>query len=308
MYNAVRFALGNVEGAELTAGAPPRATLLYNRWILSRLATAVEAATAGIDDFRLDEGSGALYHFFWDELCSWYLELTKPVFAGGTDEERRETRDTLAHAIETALRALHPFIPFVTEELWQRVPRPSSRPISIALAPYPTRADGAADAAAEADMEHVMQAIGAARTIRSEHDVPPSAKVRVRLRSADATLRALFQREARSIATLVRTEGDPVVEAPAERPRGSVLSVAGSIEVLVELRGLVHPEKEAERIERTLKKIEKDLTVLRKRLTDPKFTSNAPPDVVKAAEDQKAALERQQVRLEEERGLVEELK
>jgi valyl-tRNA synthetase len=308
VYNAVRFALGNVEGAELSGTAPPRTTLLYNRWILSRLSSAVEAATAGIDDFRLDEGSGALYHFFWDELCAWYLELTKPVFTGGTAEERRETRDTLAHAIETALRALHPFIPFVTEELWQRVPRPHSRPISIALAPYPTRADGAADSAAEADMGHLMQAISAARTIRSEHDIPPSAKVRLRLRSSDPALRDLLAREARAVATLVRTEGDPLVEAPGPRPLGSVLSVAGDVEVLVELRGLVQPEKEAERIERTLKKVAKDLAVLEKRLADPKFTNNAPAEVVKAAEEQRSSLQRQQTRLEEERGLVEELK
>jgi valyl-tRNA synthetase len=308
VYNAVRFALGNVEGAELSASSPPKVTLLYNRWILSRLGGAVEAATSGIDGFRLDEGSGALYRFFWDELCAWYLELTKPIFSGGTDEERHETRDTLAHAIEAALRALHPFIPFVTEELWQRVPRPASRPVSIALSPYPTRADGLADATAEADMANLMQAIGAARTIRSEHDVPPSAKVKVRLRSADPALRALLERESRAVATLVRTEGDPIVEAPGERPRGSVLTVAGSIEVLVELRGLVHPEKEAERIDRTLKKIEKDLAGLEKRLKDPKFISNAPPDVVRAAEEQRASLLSQKARLEEERGLVEELK
>ena len=105
-----------------------------NRWILSRLATAVETSTAGIEGFRLDEGSGALYHFFWNELCDWYLELTKPVFQGGSPEDQAETRATLAHVIETSLRALHPYIPFVTEELWQRVPRPASRPISICTA------------------------------------------------------------------------------------------------------------------------------------------------------------------------------
>jgi valyl-tRNA synthetase len=153
-----------------------------------------------------------------------------------------------------------------------------------------------------------MHAIGAARTIRSEHDVPPSGKVKLHLRSADAALRALLERESRAIAALVRTDGEPVVEAPAPRPRGSVLSVAGNVEVLVELRGLVQPEKEAERIERTLKKLDKDLAGLKKRLADPKFTSNAPAEVVKAAEEQKSSLERQQARLEEERGLVEELK
>ena len=157
-------------------------------------------------------------------------------------------------------------------------------------------------------MGHLMQAISAARTIRSEHDIPPSAKVRLRLRSSDPALRDLLAREARAVATLVRTEGDPLVEAPGPRPLGSVLSVAGDVEVLVELRGLVQPEKEAERIERTLKKVAKDLAVLEKRLADPKFTNNAPAEVVKAAEEQRSSLQRQQTRLEEERGLVEELK
>ncbi|HEX7668656.1 MAG TPA: valine--tRNA ligase [Polyangiaceae bacterium] len=307
VYNAVRFALGNVEGAVLTGTEPPRPTLLVNRWILSRLGTAVAASTTGIRGFRLDDASGALYQFFWTELCDWYLELTKPLFLAGTDAERAETRDTLAHVIETALRALHPFIPFVTEELWQRVPRPASRPKTVALAPYPTLADGRADEAAEADMNCVMQIITAARTIRSEHEVHPGAKVPLRLRTSDATRRELLSREARFIASLVKTDGDPVIEAPGARPPGSVISVACDVDVLVGLKGLVEGTKEAERIERTLKKIEKDLGVLDKRLSGENFLANAPPEVVTQAREQKAALERQRTRLAEERGLVDEL-
>jgi valyl-tRNA synthetase len=153
-----------------------------------------------------------------------------------------------------------------------------------------------------------MQAISAARTIRSEHGIHPSAKVKVRLRSPDPAVRALFVRESRAVAALVGTEGDPLVEAPGERPSGSVLTVAGNVEVLVELLGLVDSKKEEERIERTLKKIEKDLAGLEKRLKDPKFASNAPPEVVRAAEEQRTSLLRQKERLEEERTLVEELK
>jgi valyl-tRNA synthetase len=307
VYNAVRFALGNVEGTTLGDAPPAAPTLLVNRWILARLAAAAEASTAGIEGFRLDEGSSALYHFFWDELCDWYLELTKPIFVSGSEEERRETSETLAHAIETALRALHPYIPFVTEELWQRVPRPSSRPESIALCPYPTAKDGRADADAERDMRSIMDLITAARTIRSEHEVHPGAKVPLRLRSTDGGLRDLMVREARSIATLVKTEGEPLVEMPGPRPRGFVLSVAGSADVLVDLKGLVLPGKEAERILRTLKKVEKDRAGLDKRLSDSKFMSNAPPEVVASAREQQAALERQRARLLEEQGLVDEL-
>jgi valyl-tRNA synthetase len=307
IYNAVRYALGNVEGTVLSGEAPP-ATLLINRWILARLAAAVEAGTRGIEDFRLDEGSGALYRFFWDELCSWYLELTKPVFAGGTEEEKSETRLVLAHAIEAALRALHPFIPFVTEELWQRCPRPKTAPVSIALARYPTASDGRPDAAAERDMVHLQNAVTAARTIRSEHEVHPGAKVTLRLRSADAARRDFFVREARFVEALAKTDGAPLVESSGERPPGHVLSVAGDVDVLLDLRGLVEWNKELERIERTLKKIEKDLASLDKRLNDPKFTSNAPAEVVQEARAQRAQLERQRTRLAEERGLVDELK
>jgi valyl-tRNA synthetase len=306
VYNAVKFALGNVAGAS-GAGAPTEPKLLVNRWILSRLGSAVVASTKGIDEFRLDEGSSALYHFFWNELCDWYLELTKTIFTSGTEEEKAETSDTLAHAIETALRALHPFIPFVTEELWQRVPRPSSRPETIALAPYPTREDGRDDPEAERSMTFLMEVIGAARTIRSEHEVHPGAKVPLLLRTSDAGKQSLIAEEARFIKSLVKTEGEPAVEGPGSRPQGFVVSVAGDVEVLVGLVGLVEPEKEAERIERTLKKIEKDLTSLDKRLSDQKFMANAPPEVVTQANEQKAALSRQKERLGEERGLVDEL-
>ncbi|MEB2313680.1 MAG: valine--tRNA ligase [Sorangiineae bacterium] len=308
VYNAVRFALDYVTSVELD-GAPPRPTLLVNRWILARLAHATEASSRGIDGFRMDDGSGALYRFFWDELCDWFLEATKPIFTGGTEAEKLETRQTLAHVIETSLRALHPFIPFITEELWQRVPRPASRPLSVALAPYPTAAaDGRADPEAEAEMGALMRAIGAARAVRSEHGVPPNARVPLTLRASDAALRQLLEREQRTVEFLVRTDGAPLVESTGgERSKGFVMSVAGEVEVLVGLRGLVSAATEQDRIERGLKKTRKDVEVLDKRLANPKFVANAPDEVVREAREQLDALERQLARLEEARALVSEL-
>jgi valyl-tRNA synthetase len=306
LYNAVRFALTHIEGVTLTAEAPAP-QLVPNRWILSRLAAAVEASTLGLDSFRLDDGSGALYHFVWDELCDWYLEACKPVFFNGTEAERAETRQTLAHTIETVLRALHPYAPFITEELWQRVPKLDTRPASIALAPYPTLSDGARNPEVDVQFQAVMGAIGAARSVRSEHEVPPGAEIPVRLR-ATPELNEFLKSELRLIKFLVKTAGDPIVEAPgAERPRGSVLSVAGDVEVLVQLSGLVDPEQEASRIQRKLKKLDKDASGLSKRLQNPKFLANAPEDVVIQVKQQLAALERQRSRLEEARLLVDEL-
>jgi valyl-tRNA synthetase len=307
IYNAVRYALGHLDGVTLD-GTSPAPKLLINRWILSRLGRAVATSRTGIEQFRLDEGSGALYHFFWYELCDWFLELSKVVFATGSAEEQAETRLTLARAIETALRALHPYVPFVSEELWQRVPRPAGSPVSIALAAYPNAKENGPDEAAERDMGILSQVITAARTIRSEHEVHPGAAVPLWLRSNNEAVRQLLQREQAAIKTLVKTEGDPAIEAPGgARPQGAVLSVAGDVEVLVGLRGLVDPAHEKQRIDRELKKLNKDIEGLEKRLNTPSFVDKAPPEVVTQAKADVAALREKKQRLEEARGLVSEL-
>jgi valyl-tRNA synthetase len=308
IYNAVRFALGHV--ADLApSGKPCNAPkLLQNRWILSRLGKAIQTSESGISEFRLDEASGALYHFFWDELCDWYLETTKPIFASGTEAERTETRETLAHVIETALRALHPFMPFITEELWQRVPRPASRPASIALAPYPTAADAREDAEAERVFAALSGAIGAARSLRNEHDVHPSDEVPLVLRLADASLVEALRAQLPIVRFLVRTAGDPVIEIEGgDRPKGSVVSVVNGVQVLVGLKGLVDPKKEADRIERTQKKAKKDIETLEKRINNPAFVAKAPPEVVAEVREQLANLNRQLEQLNEARALVSEL-
>jgi valyl-tRNA synthetase len=305
VWNATRYALPYLEGARV-AHAPPRATLLANRWILSRLAAAVELARTGIDEFRLDDSSLGLYHFFWGELCDWYLELTKPVFA--SSEDAQETRDVLAYALEAALRLLHPFIPFITEELWQRLPRPEGVPVSLSLARYPDASTAARDPAAERDMAAVQAVISAARSIRSEHEVHPGAEVPLTLRSDDAALRALLEAERVAIRTLVKTAGEPVV-APreAERPRGAVMSVAGGADVLVSLRGLVEGKKEADRVEREIKRAEKDIAALEKKLALPSFAEKAPPEVVAESRAQLAALRQKRAGLEEARRIAAEL-
>jgi valyl-tRNA synthetase len=208
--------------------------------------------------------------------------------------------------LETTLRALHPFIPFITEELWQRLPRAASAPVSIALAHYPTRDDGPESATAEADMQILMQSISAARTIRSEHEVQREAKLPLELRANERT-RVLFGRELRFIDALVGSEGTVIAEPGAARPRGSVVSVAGEVEVLVGLRGHVDPNKERDRLERKLKKLEKDIAVLEKRLQNPSFVGSAPPEVVAEARTLLGQLERQREHLKEALAMVDEL-
>ncbi|MCS6901829.1 MAG: valine--tRNA ligase [Myxococcales bacterium] len=307
LWNATRFALPYLEGVA-PRDEVPSATLLANRWILDRLSVAAQKAHEFLDSYRLDETLQVLYHFFWDELCDWFLELTKPVLSGLESPDRHETQAVLLHVLDHAFRLLHPFAPFVTEDLWQRLPKASNAPKSICIARYTVEQDGRPDPLAHREMSVLQAAISTARTLRSEHEVSPKALVPLRLRAGEVWLRELLTRESVAIQTLVRTEGTPVIEAPGgERPRGYVLDVAEDVEVLVGLVGHVDPVKEKDRIERSLKKIEKELENLQKRLSLPSFVENAPAEVVAEARTQVAALLKSKSHLEASISLVDEL-
>jgi valyl-tRNA synthetase len=309
VWNATRFALSYLEGANVTDSAPP-ATLLANRWILSRLSATTSVVRNGIDEFRLDDAALGVYHFFWGELCDWFLELTKPVFAAKEPSAglARETRDVLAYVLEATLRLLHPFIPFITEELWQRIPRPQGAPVSLSLASFPDERTGRRDEAAERDMAALQAVIGAARSIRSEHEIHPGAEVPLVLRTADEAIRRVLSEEASSIQFLVKTKGQPTVEASGgARPRGAVMHMAADTEVLVALQGLVEPAHEAARVDRELKKVDKDIAAIEKKLALPAFADKAPPEVVKEAKDQLLALQRKRAGLLDARGIAGEL-
>jgi len=305
LWNATRFALPYLDGA-VVGNAPPKATKLMTRWLLSRLSKTTAIVKQGIDDFRLDDSTQALYRFVWNEMCDWYLELAKPVFNGGTAEEKAEVRDVLAYTLEASLRLLHPFIPFITEELWHKVPRPKNPPVSLCIATFPTVF--AADEEAEREMTAVMAAIGAIRSIRSEHEVHPAAQIEVALRTDDAARRELLQREALAIRTLAKTKGDAVVSPRgAARPKGAVMSATTDLDVLVSLLGLVDAKKEGERVKREIAKVEKDVASIEKKLALPSFADKAPPEVVVEAKAQIIELKRRREALEEARQIASEL-
>ncbi|HKQ67731.1 MAG TPA: valine--tRNA ligase [Polyangiaceae bacterium] len=309
IWNATRFALPYIERhAPDGASLPPKATWRANRWIMSRLAFALEQTEQGLSEFRLDDASFALYRFFWNELCDWYLEIVKPVFLDEGTPLAPESAATLVHALETSFRALHPFMPFLTEELWHRIPRAAAGPASIALAPFPTSKEGLRDEPVDREMALVSAVISAARTIRSEHEVHPAAQVALVLRTDDVAVRKLFAEEIVTIRTLAKTLGDPVIEPTGGgRPPGSSMSVTGSVEVMVGLKGHVEPAKEKERVERAIKKVQKDVTVMEKKLASPAFAEKAPADVVTQAREQLETLRRTLVQLDEARGLADEL-
>ena len=206
LWNAARYVLMALEASGGVPAFPsqrPTPRALANRYILSRLAAALVVAREGIDGYRLDDASGALYRFVWNELCDWYLELSKPLLASPDNEHAEETRQTLVYVLETTMRALHPMTPFVTEEIWQRLPRPANAPKSLMIAAYPDAAiDGLADPEAEREMTRLQAVVVALRTMRAEHEVHPRVTLDVELRTADADAAAKLSHELASIGAL----------------------------------------------------------------------------------------------------------
>jgi len=310
LWNATRLVLELVGDAPLQTTPPKDA---YAKWILSRLHETASVARSGLESFRIDESANGLYHFFWEEFCSWYLEIAKPIVREGKDAAlREETRATLMFVLEASLRLLHPFVPFITEELWQRLPESSrEKKSSIALASYPGDSIAARDLGVEGEMATLQAIIVAARTIRSEHEVHPAAEMPLSIR-ANADAIAFAKERAGAIKTLVKTMGEPVFEAiGAPHVAGSTTSVLpsnkGSIEVVVGLKGLVTADKERARIEREMKKVDKDVAAVQKKLASPAFVDKAPKEVIEQAHAQLKALLDAKARLEEAKKLAAEL-
>jgi valyl-tRNA synthetase len=313
IWNATRFSLDQMQGVTFTDD--PKPTSLYARWILSRFANAARIANAGIEGFRVDEAANEAYRFFWNDLCDWYLELTKTVLAEGSPyaKDRDETKAALVYALEGSLRLMHPLMPYVTEELWQRVPKPASRKVSIAFGPYPgAEEDKRHDPGAERHMDIVRNAISAARTIRSEHEISPAKFAPVEWRTDSDELAKLLGDVAFSARTLMRTTDLPTIaKIGGPRAAGTVVSVvttdAGPIEVLVGLKGLVDGATELARIEREIKRVDKDIQATEKKLSSKAFVEKAPKEVVDEANALLVQLKDTRARLEESRKLADEL-
>jgi valyl-tRNA synthetase len=313
IWNATRLSLDLLGPDFALASQAVPAEDPYNRWILSRLSSALVVTNDGFKGFRIDDAANELYRFFWNDFCDWYLEIAKTVLRDADPSLPivKETRWTLAHVLETSLRALHPLMPYVTEELWQRL-RAADHSVSVALAKYPEMNEAHVDVEIEKRMAILQAVIGAARTIRSEHDVKPATHVPLRVRSDDEPTRAWLASCSPVISFLVKTAGSPVFERMGgAREAGTTVSVipleAGSIQVLVGLKGIVTAESERGRIARALTKIDKEIETIDKKLGAKGFVDRAPKEVVEETQGQRRALVEARVRLEEEKALVAEL-
>jgi valyl-tRNA synthetase len=292
LWNAARYAMMQLadKGTEAT-GERPAAKALINRWILSRLDVAIATANQGVNEYRLDDATLGLYHFVWNELCDWYLELTKPLLSGSDEALAQETRATLVHVLETVLRALHPMMPFITEAIWQSVPKRPGHAVACAVASYPQPdREGLRDERAEKELSWLSAVITATRSIRAEHDLAPKKHLPVTVRTSDSEKRALLSSQQGAIETLCNAT--VTLEAASDSvPEHTATSVAEGITVLVPLTGLVDMAKERERVTRELAKLEKDLMSLTKKLGNADFMARAPAEVIAKDSERKAELE-----------------
>jgi valyl-tRNA synthetase len=307
LWNAARYAMMQLQlpGTEAFAtGQRPAVALLANRWILSRLDVAVAAANQGVIDYRLDDASLALYHFVWDELCDWYLELTKPLLAGADAEAARETRAVLVHVLEVTFRALHPMMPFLTEELWQGLPKLAGHARACAVASYPQPGvEGLRDEDAEREISWLQAVITSARTIRAANEIAPRTKLPLSLEVDQAAKEALLKLQQPLIEAVANVELQklqaltipPSMDGAAVQlsaSRGPVATaIAEGITVVVPLTGLVDLGKEKERLVREIAKADKDIATLSKKLGNADFVARAPAEVVAKDKERLAELE-----------------
>ncbi len=273
IWNAARFTLMNL--GDKAYGELPEEPELADRWILSRVSRVSSEVGAAIEDYRFNEAAGAVYQFVWHEFCDWYLELAKGPLYDESDPQRQETtRAVLAEVFSRLLRLLHPFMPFVSEELWQRLPGTEG---SIMTAPWP--ADDRQDPKAEAAMELVMGVIGAVRNIRGEMGISPGQSVPVVLMAHNAEARQVLEAQAGRIASLAKT-GEMAWAEEGAAPAKSAGAALPEVTVYVPLEGLVDFAAELARLDKELAKLDKEIAPSKKKLANEGFLSKAPAEVV----------------------------
>ena len=284
IWNAARFVLLNCEDALDAQGgkplewetelAPPE---LADRWILSRLNRVAMEVNDALAGFRFHEAASTLYHFFWDDFCDWHIEMSKPfVTAKEPTPQSTAVKRRIIYILERSLRLLHPIMPFITEELWQRLPHEGE---TITLAKFTTGDPRRIDERAERQMETVIEVIARLRNIRSTFNIAPSIPLKAQIAPADAATRELIAQMEDHIKRLARIEELQIVDKLGVK-KGSARAVAGASEIAVPLEGLIDFEKERARLEKELNKLINERGGLEKRLSNQDFISRAAADVV----------------------------
>ncbi len=299
IWNATRFCLMNSEGAKVDHASLMlgESATIADRWIVSRLNRTAIDVNKALDNYFFHEAVSLLYHFFWDDFCDWYIELVKDELS---DPAKTETRTRILTVLEIALRMLHPFMPYLTEELWQKLPGVGSElhhqayaaaDQTIMLAWFPPGDESAVDEVAETEMQSVIDVISKVRNIRAEMQIKPSDRISIHIAAASDAQRVFAGNEAQ-ILKLARAD-KLVLGDKLDVPKASAKAVTNVAEIAVPLEGLIDFEKEIARLENALSKLDAEDERLNGQLSNANFVDRAPAEKVQGIRDRVAEIESQ---------------
>jgi valyl-tRNA synthetase len=294
VWNAARF--GEMNGCVPVAGFDPAgATLTINRWILGEAERAAAAVTEGIAQHRYNEAAAAIYQFVWNTFCDWYLELAKPALSGPDGAAKDETRAVFAWTFDRILTLLHPFMPFITEELWNRIGENAPRPALLIQTPWPEPA-GLGDAAADEEMEWVIRLITEIRSVRSEMNIPPAAQLPLMIAGAGKAIQARADAHRETLSRLARLASIEFVETP---PKGALQIVTREATLALPVAGVIDIVAEGERLKREISRVRGEIEQLDRKLSDDNFTARAPEHVVEENRERRSEAAAAAARLQE---------
>jgi valyl-tRNA synthetase len=318
IWNASRYVMMNATGEDGDQdcgqdNSEDYKLTLADRWIISRLQSAETEVTAAIDSYRFDLAAQALYDFVWNEYCDWYLELSKPVLwdKDGDPAIQKGTRRTLVRVLEAILRLAHPMLPFITEEIWQNIAPLAGISLkpegdTIMLQPFPVADQSQIDSAADADIEWVKSVIVGVRNVRGEMNISPAKALPIYLARGDAEDKRRLEENRQFLSKLASLESITWLDDPAEAPLCAT-ALAGDLEILVPMAGLIDVDAELARLDREIDKISMEVKKLSGKLSNAKFVDNAPAEVVAKERQKLEEFEGSVSQLQEKRSAIAEM-
>ena len=306
IWNAANFVLENTDGQDTGVNGEPVELSSVDRWIISALQRTEAEVTRQLDAFRFDLAAQALYEFIWDEYCAWYLELVKPVLwdEAAPIERQRGTRRTLIRVLEVALRLAHPFMPFITEEIWQRIKAQAGvNGETIMLQAWPVANESRIDAAAEGDIEWVKQLMLGLRQIRGEMKISMAKRIDIILQNASAEDLRRLADNAPLLNKLAKLESVRVLEAGEEAPM-SATALVGDMQVLVPMAGLIDKDAELARLDKEIARLSGEVQRVGGKLSNEGFVAKAPAEVLDKERAKLAEAEQALSKMVEQRGKI----
>ena len=308
IWNASRFALMNLEKfniGESTKEVPPDEFSLPDRWIRGRLNDVIRDVRKSLEDYKFNEASNSLYQFIWHEFCDWYLELAKLyLYQEGGEKRQKLTKRTLLEVLDAVLRLLHPFMPFITEEIWQQLPRRKENE-SIMIAPFPKPDKGYDDESVVDEMGLIIEVISALRNIRGEMNLPPGERIMVLLRTKREEVEKRLRENQSFIQSLALVEAFQFGRN-LEKPLYSAFVAVRDVEIFVPMERS-RMEEEARRLQKEIVKIEKESAFVMKKLSNEQFLSKAPPEIVQEVKGKALEFRGQRQKLEESLNKIREM-